>query len=294
MKDSKSPGVDGIPPKLLKEIVEQISTPIANFFILSLEEGIVPSEWKEVNITPLFNKGSRKKPEHYRTLSLTSVACKLLETLIRDHMAEFLVKHKLINTSQHGFLKARSCQTNILCFLEEITKWVDDGSPVDAVYLDFQKAFDKVPHQRLLLKLKAHGIGNDVINWIEKWLTHRGHRVIVDDEISNWKSVLSGVAQLSILGPILFLIYINDLEDDISRKVVQFADDTKLFRKVTNDTDKQSLQDDLEKLVKWSEKLQMLFNFGKCKCIHIGHGDMDEEYEMGDAVLGRTTQEKYL
>ena len=195
MKDNKSPGVDGIPPKLLKEIVDQIGTPLANLFNLSLEEGIVPSEWKEANITPLFKKGSRKKPEHYRPVSLTSVVCKLLETLIRDHMVEFLVKHKLINTSQHGFLKARSCLTNLLCFLEEITKWVDD---------------------------------------------------------------------------------------------------TKVFRKITNDTDNQSLQDDLEKLVKWSEKWQMLFNFGKCKCIHIGHGNMDEEYKMGDAVLGRTTQEKDL
>ena len=119
-------------------------------------------------------------------------------------------------------------------------------------------------------------------------------RVIVDGEISNWKSVLSGVPQGSVLGPILFLIYINDLEDDISNKVLKFADDTKVFRKVTNDTDKQSLQDDLDKLVKWSEKRQMLLNFGKCKCIHIGHGNMDEEYKMGDAVLGRTTQEKDL
>ena len=127
MKDNKSPGVDGIPPKLLKEIVEQISTPLAKLFNLSLEEGIVPSEWKEANITPLFKKGSRNKPENYRPVNLTSVVCKLLERLIRDHMVEFLVKHNLINTSQHGFLKARSCLTNLLCFFEEITKWVDDG-----------------------------------------------------------------------------------------------------------------------------------------------------------------------
>ena len=105
---------------------------------------------------------------------------------------------------------------------------------------------------------------------------------------------MSGVPQGSVLGPILFLIYINDLEDDISSKVLKFADDTKVFRKVTDDTDKQSLQDDLDKLVKWSEKWQMLLNFGKCKCIHIGHGNMDEEYKMGDAVRGRTTQEKDL
>ena len=208
MKDNKSPGVHGIPPKLLKETVEQISTPLAKLFNLSLEGGTVPSEWKEENITQLFKKGSRKKPDNYRPVSLTSVVCKLLETLIRDHMVEFLVKHKLINTCQHGFLKARSCLTNLSCFFEEIAKCVDDGSPVDVVYLDFQKAFDKVPHQRLLLKLKPHGIGNDVINWIEKWLTQRRQRVIVNGEISNWKSVLSGVPQRSVLDPMLFLIYI--------------------------------------------------------------------------------------
>ena len=105
---------------------------------------------------------------------------------------------------------------------------------------------------------------------------------------------MSGVPQGPVLGHILFLIYINDLEDDISSKVLKITDDTNVFRKVTNDTDKQSLQDDLDKLVKWSVKLQMLFNFGKCKCIHIGHGNMDEEYNMGDAVLGRTTHEKDL
>ena len=113
-------------------------------FNLSLKEGVVPFEWKEANIIPLFKKGSRNKSENYRPVSLTSVICKLLERLIKDHMVDFLVKHKLLNSSQHGFLKARSC----LCFLEEITKWIDVGSPVDIIYLDFQKAFDKVPHQR--------------------------------------------------------------------------------------------------------------------------------------------------
>ena len=95
--------------------------------------------------------------------------CKLLETIIRNHMMDFLVKHKLINPSQHGLLKARSCLTNGLCFFEEITKWVDEGSQVDVMYLDFQKTFDKVPHQRLILKLKSHGMGNSIINWIEHW-----------------------------------------------------------------------------------------------------------------------------
>ena len=111
-------------------------------------------------------------------------------------MVDFLVRHKLLNSYQHGFLKARSCLTNMLCFLEEITKWIDKGSPVDIIYLDFQKAFDKVPHQRLLLKLKAHDIGDGIIDWIEQLLTDRRQCVVVDEVVSNWKLVLSGVPQV--------------------------------------------------------------------------------------------------
>ena len=122
MKENKSPGVDGIPPKLLLEIVKQISIPLATVFNLSIEEGVVPLEWKEANIIPLFKNGSRSKSENYRPVSLTSVVCKLLERLIKDHLVDFLVKNNLINPSQHGFLKARSCLTNILCFLEDVTK----------------------------------------------------------------------------------------------------------------------------------------------------------------------------
>ena len=130
----------------------------------------------------------------------------------------------------------------MLCFWEEITKWIDKGSPVDVIYLDFQKAFDKVPHKRLLLKLKAHGIGDGIIDWIEQWLTDRRQHVVVDGEVSNRKSVLSWVPQGSVLGPLLFLIYINDLDDNITSNVLKFADDTKVFRKVNTDGDKQHLQ----------------------------------------------------
>ena len=137
---------------------------------------------------------------------------------------------------------------------------MDEGSPVDVIYLDFQKAFDKVPHQRLLLKLKSHGMGNSIINWIEQWLTDRRQRVVVDGEVSCWKSVLSGVPQGSVLGTILFLVYryIDDLEEDVTGNILKFADDTKLFRKTKEIGDKKKLQDDIDKLVRWSEKWQML------------------------------------
>ena len=118
-KENKSPGVDGIAPKILKETVDQICSPLAHVFNLSLQEGIVPLEWKEANIIPLFKKGSRNKSVNYRPVSLTSVICKVFETIIRDHMMDFLIKHKLINPSQHGFLKARSCLTNVLCFFRK-------------------------------------------------------------------------------------------------------------------------------------------------------------------------------
>ena len=137
MKDNKSPGVDGIAPNILKETVEQISMPLARVFNRSLQEGIVPLEWKEANIIPLLKKGSRNKSVNYRPVSLTSVLCKLLESIIRDHIMDFLIKHKIINPSQHGFLKSKYCLTNLLRFLEEITKWVVEGSPVDIIYLDF-------------------------------------------------------------------------------------------------------------------------------------------------------------
>ena len=197
---------------------------------------------------------------------------------------DFLIKHKLINPSQYGFLKAKSCLTICYVFLEEITKWVDDGSPVDVIYLDFQKAFDKVPHQRLIRKLKSH----------VQWLTDRRQRVVVDEEVSSWKSVLSGVLQGSVLGPILFLVYINDLEEGVTGKILKFADDTKLFRKVKEIGDNFFLQDDIDKLVKWSDKWQMLFNFGKCKYLHTGSINTGMNHEMGGTILSKTVKEKDL
>ena len=137
-------------------------------------------------------------------------------------------------------------------------------------------------------------MGNSIINWIEQWLTDRKQRVVVDGEVSSWKSVLSGVPQGSVLGPILFLVYINDLEEGVTGSILKFEDDTKLFRKTKEIGDKKNSQDDIDKLVKWSEKWQMLFNFGKCKCLHTGPGNTGMNYEMGGTILSKTVKEKDL
>ena len=171
---------------------------------------------------------------------------------------------------------------------------MDEGSPVYVFYLGFQKAFDKVPHQILILKLKSHGMGNSIINWIEQWLSDSRQRIVVDGEVSSWKSVLSGVPQGSVVGPILFLVYIDDLEEGVTGNILKFADDTKLFRKTKEIGYKQQLQDCIVKLVRWSEKWQMLFNFGKCKCLHIGPGYTGMSIEMGGTILSKTVKEKYL
>ena len=153
--------------------------------------------------------------------------------------------------------------------------------------MDFQKAFDKVPHQRLILKLKSHFMGNSIIDWIEQWLTDRRQLVVVDGEVSSWKSVLIGVPQGSEIGPILFVVYINALEEGVTGKILKFADDTKLFRKTKEIGDKHKLQDDIDNLVRWSEKWHMLFNFGKCKCLHTEIGNTGMNYDMGRTVYAK-------
>ena len=182
------------------------------------------------NVTPIFIKGSKGDPGNYRPVSLTSVCCKMMESIIRDAITEHLDLNKLINASQHGFSKGRSCATNLLEFLDKVTKVVDEGKPLDVIFLDFAKAFDKVPIKRLLKNLYAHGIRGKLLKWIADWLTNRTQRVALNGQFSSWINVLSGVPQGSVLGQLLFLIYINDINKaaeslDIIRK---FSDDTKV------------------------------------------------------------------
>ena len=191
-------------------------------------------------------------------------------------------------------MSRRSCLTNLLEYLEELTRLVDEGNCVDVVYLDFAKAFDKVPHQRLLAKLKAAGIEGRVAGWIEAWLSDRQQRVVLNGAASQWQRVMSGVPQGSVLGPTLFLVFINDIDcvvDCVAAKLSKFADDSKLFRCVNSDVDKEALQRDINALLQWSEDWQMAFNSDKCKVVHFGRSNPQFVYTMGGDAPGGTVLE---
>ena len=178
--------------------------------------------------------------------------------------------------------------------MEIVTKQVDKGLPVDVVYLDFSKAFDEVPHNRLINKIKAHGIGSFVANWIESWLSNRYHRVVLNGYMSDWLPVLSGVPQGSVLGPILFIVYINDFDVNLNSYVLKFADDAKDFSEVSSLDKVADLQSDLDKLYKWSEDWQMMFNAQKCKCLHIGYKNTYANYSIEGVEVINSSCEKDL
>ena len=294
LKTDKSPGMDGIHPKVLNECADELAVPLHRIFRKSLRDGELPDDWKKARVSPIFKKGSRSKAENYRPVSLTSVPCKVLESLIKDSVTNHLERYNLLSSRQHGFMKKRSCLTNLLSSLETITSGLDEGSGVDIIYLDYAKAFDTVPHRRLMNKLSAYGIGGSLYKWIEQFLTNRQQQVSVRGTDSDWADVLSGVPQGSVLGPLLFVIFINDLPEHISSEMTMFADDTKIYNKINDDNDKLKLQDDLNSLHSWSEKWQLRFNEKKCKRMHLGYNNSGASYHLNDIPLDETKEEKDL
>jgi hypothetical protein len=280
LKVNKTPGPDKISPRVLKEAKNSFVKPLTDLFNISLQTGTLPDQWKQANVTPIFKKGSKSQPSNYRPISLTSIVCKMLESLIRDKLVNHLEENGILRDTQHGFRNRRSCLTNLLDFLHDILNKYDENKAVDVIYLDFQKAFDKVPHKRLIIKLKAHGIRGDVLRWIENWLKNRKQRVVINGKASHWNNVTSGVPQGSVLGPVLFLIYINDIDLDLTCIISKFADDTKIANTVTNVNQAVEMQNNLDKLANWAKTWQMRFNTDKCKVLHIGSRNEKANYVM--------------
>ena len=294
LSSTKSPGVDLVYPRVLKECKYIISGILTDIFNKSINTGEVPTLWRQANVVPIFKKGDRSEMSNYRPISLTSVIGKMLESIVAKRIREHLESHGLIADSQHGFTKGRSCQTNLLSFYRPVYEAADNDDNYDVIYLDFSKAFDRVPHERLLSKIKAHGIDGKVYSWIKSWLSNREQRVIVNGEKSNWGKVISGVPQGSVLGPLLFIIYINDLDTGISSNISKFADDTKIGRQISTPRDSEILQKELDILHEWVNKWQMNFNTSKCSILHIGKHNLDNGYEINGTELRRLNSERDL
>ena len=294
LRQDKAPGADDIQPRYLKEIAEEICHALTIILRKSLDQGIIPEDWRIANVSPIFKKGSRGKASNYRPVSLTSQVCKVYESILRDAILEHLIKNQLLRDSQHGFLRGRSCLSNLLAFLDKVTDYVDKGINVDVIFSDLAKAFDKVPHVRLMNKVRAHGIDGSVSNWIENWLRGRKQRVCIRGEGSTWLEVISGVPQGSVLGLILFLIFINDMDCGITNQLLKFADDAKLFGKVQFELDNKSLQSDLQRLFDWAKEWQMEVNIEKCKVMHIGKSNKNFKYYMNNKELEMVQEEKDL
>ena len=216
------------------------------------------------NITPLHKRGTKSNPSNYRPVSLTSIPCKLLEHIIKSPMYNHLVKYNLITSKQHGLRKHVSCTTQLLSLVHNLCQAIYPKGQTGIIFLHFSKAFDKVSHRKLLQKLSSYGFRGQSNSWIRNFLSSRTQTVLMDSERSTPCEVLSGVPQGTVLGPILFLININDIVDGLKSNINLFADDCALYRRIESEVDSRVLQDDLYLLHNWGTWWNMDFNVSKC------------------------------
>ena len=297
IKNSSSPGPDEISQRILKEVAHEVSVPLSILYNKSINTGQLPLDWKTANVVPLFKSGSKGEPINYRPISLTSVIVKIMERVIKENIMKHLTSNKLISSSQHGFLPKKSTTTNLVTYTDFLTKNLDNGDPVDVLYLDFSKAFDKVPHKRLIQKLKRYNISEKTLGWIEAWLSNRKQRVLLNGTYSDWLDVTSSVVQGSVLGPILFIIYIDDIDTclgTISGFVSKFADDTKIAKVVKDKKSAAEMQTVITNLEAWCKKWGMVFNIKKCCLMHFGYNNPKTEYQMDGQRLAASNSQKDL
>ena len=296
---NKATGPDNVPGRLLKLCANELVDVYTLFFQASLDQGIAPDDWKKANIMPLFKKGDKTNAENYRPVSLTSISCKLLEHIVHSNIMDHLDKFNVLDDSQHGFRQKRSCETQLIYTINDFSECLNSKGQIDAVLLDFSKAFDKVDHEGLLLKLENLGIRNSLLFWIKSFLIGREQRVLVDGKESELKPVLSGVPQGTVLGPLFFLIYINDISKGLTpgTSLRLFADDSLLYRTIKNEEDSIILQNDLNKLQLWEKKWKMEFHPGKCQLLRITNKTknfISTDYFIHNSKIELADSAKYL
>ena len=287
---NKAIGPDGLSPRILRECALELSPSLCLLFNKSLSLGIVPAAWKEANVTPVHKKDDKDLVDNYRPISLLSCVSKVMERCLLNRILPFL--EGSLYHLQHGFLKGKSCTTQMVEVLDYFSKILDNAGQVDVLYLDYSKAFDSVPHSLLIHKLKNFGINSNLLKWIRSYLTDRRQRVVVEGSSSDWLPVASGVPQCSILGPFLFLLYVNDLPSCLSSNstLALFADDSKCYKEITSPDDCLTLQQDIDSLLNWSEIWGMSFNTSKCKILRVTRSSNPciYPYSMGASIIAPT------
>ena len=270
---SKSPGPDGILPIFLKSCAHELAPALCCFFNDCISKGDIPSAWKRANVVPIY-KGSgkpRNDISSYRPVSLTSILCKVLERLICKRLLCYIDEHDILSDDQFGFRHGRSCEQMLAKFHHFLSGNLDnskDCNLVDGIFLDFSSAFDRVDHRILLQKLHNYGLRGGVLKFIQSFLSERKQRVVVGGSYSNWVPVTSGVPQGSVLGPILFLLFVNDINEGLSSPLFRFADDHTAVRCIRSHRDRVVLQKDLDRIHDWTVVNNLPLNASKCAVVH--------------------------
>ena len=289
---SKAMGLDQIGPKILKTCAVALYPVITRLFQMCLNDCKIPSEWKLHKIVPIFKAKDKVQIANYRPISLLSCLSKVFEHVVYDKISGFL--YEVIDPAQFGFLPNHSCVQQLLLMVEMILENWESGGGTDVIYLDIRKAFDTVPHRELLHKLRMAGISGKLWRLLKDYLTNRFHCVSVDGELSSFLPVRSGVPQGSILGPLMFLVYINDLPRALPLVgVLMFADDTKLLQKVVNECDRLRMQEELGNVMQWSSMWKLDFNELKCVVLSFGRSQA-ENYTMREEHLACSSSCKDL
>lgn len=290
---SKATGPDDIPNAVLKNCATEIAPALTSIFQKSLDSSALPSDWLQANISCAYKKGDRHLPSNYRPISLTSVSCKLLEHIICRHLLNHFETHNVLTHLNHGFRSGYSCETQLLTTTQDFLTSLDNRRQVDIAILDYSRAFDTVPHDRLLHKLRHYGIDGSLLQWLTAFLTQRSMRVALEGITSEDTTVDSGVPQGTVLGPILFLCHINDLPNCVKSQVRLFADDCLIYRDIESFQDHQTLQQDLKQLEAWADDWGMSFNATKCYILSINLSS-NFLYQLNNTILQHVTENPYL